>query len=155
MWIITREDTMKLVKHPDKKLKKICTPCSFIPDEDMVKEMVSVIEKHKGVGLAAPQIGITERFFILAPHGPKGDITLCVDPFVVRHGKSLQNMAEGCLSGTNDKGQIIYKDSHRWEVIDVEYRNEKDERVNRTLKRWEARIFQHEIDHLNGKCLNA
>lgn len=111
-----------------------------------VREMVKLTESFKdpeGVGLAAPQVGLSRAFFI-AKLGKKFE--LFVNPKILSFGKKQMKFLEGCLSIPDYYGEI-----KRPTIIKVSYQNEKGQTVNRTLKGTPSMIFQHEYDHLHGQ----
>lgn len=111
-------------------------------------------KKIKCVGLAAPQIGENRRLFVMWPYWKSGSergVRVCFNPVIKSHGREVVKEREGCLS---IPGRISEKS--RYAIIEVAYFNENGEYVQETLRRWEARIFQHELDHLDGiLCLKT
>lgn len=97
------------------------------------------------VGLAAPQVGEPVRLFVMMPDPKRKKFITCINPTIERHGKEVVTEKEGCFSAPG-----VNFEAKRWAVIDVSYTDEKDKMLKRTLKRWEARIFQHELAHLDG-----
>lgn len=114
---------------------------------EIADHMKLLMKLSNGVGLAAPQVGISERFFVMRD----GGLTLvCINPEILSHGKDEEHGVEGCLSFPG-----LSKNTVRHRVITVGYLDENTKPVKRTFKGFEARIFQHELDHLNGVCLFA
>lgn len=101
----------------------------------LLKENVKV---HKGVGLAANQIGIDERAFI-------ANNIVCFNPEVLEYSEETVGSTEGCLSLPNVKGRV---NRHNW--VRVRYTFEDGSVVKEKLEGFDAIIFQHELDHLNG-----
>ena len=98
----------------------------------------------RGVGLAAPQAGIGKRFMLVCPTGEAGDERVVINPEIVaREGD--EEMEEGCLSFPKIYGTIrrAAKVKVRWRDLDWTEHEE-------VLDGFIARIFQHELDHLNG-----
>ena len=132
----------------EKVLMERCLPCTESIPTVLSDELKVLMAEKNGCGLSANQVGINKRFFIA-----KIDGKICVfhNPFILSHGKSEVETPEGCLSILDEFGAFIYKPKSRWEVIDVEYRDKDFKLIRTTLKRREARIFQHELDHLEGR----
>jgi peptide deformylase len=111
---------------------------------DTVAQMTRLMIDLRGVGLAAPQAGIGKRFMLVCPTGEAGDEQVLVNPEIVaREGE--EEMEEGCLSFPKIYGTVrrAAKVKVRWRDLDwVEHEE--------TLEGFVARIFQHELDHLNG-----
>ena len=108
----------------------------------ILDEMVPMLKEHRGVGLAAPQIGIGKRFFVMDP-GDK--LRKVINPEILKTGSAFAEMAEGCLSVPG-----IHKKVRRPRRITVRYTNEAGELIEEELKDYPARVFMHEYDHLEG-----
>ncbi len=117
----------------------------FTPE--LFKDFRDTMIKNRGVGLAANQVGIQKRFFVAIIDGA---FCAFINPSILSHGKAEIEEDEGCLSILKD-GRPVYKPKKRWEVIDVKYQDQTGKFWRRTLKRFQARIFQHEMDHLDGR----
>lgn len=108
----------------------------------ILDSMVPMMRDAHGVGLAAPQVGISQRFFVMNA----GDgVRKVINPKIVSAGNSMAEMEEGCLSVPG-----IHKKVRRPRRISVRYTNETGEVVEEELKDFPARVFQHEFDHLDG-----
>ena len=110
----------------------------------LVKSMFYTMHRTHGVGLAAPQIG---RPLQLAVIGAR-TISLrrvIVNPRITWHSKNTLPDWEGCLSFPDARGQVP-----RWAAIRIKYMDEVGKWVEEKHTGFAARIFQHEIDHLNG-----
>ena len=128
---------------------------SFIDDDDdddktfqsKTKQMLDIMYEAKGVGLAAPQIGLNENIFVYNPSDTKAMERIVCNPTITKYSKEVIVEEEGCLSLRSDEcaGQVS-----RSIWIETEYQNELGQKVRRRLKDFEARVFQHEYDHLKG-----
>ncbi len=115
-------------------------------------EQISLIKNlEPSVGIAAPQIGKNIRVFCVFKESKKYDIEFIevINPKIIRYSNELSYLpsGEGCLSVPNRQEGYVY----RSDEIDVEYYNKEGQKIERTLKGFEAIAFQHEFDHLNGK----
>lgn len=108
----------------------------------LLDDMLVTMRKANGCGLAANQVGIEKRFFVLEINGFSKKI---INPEILEYGDSQCIMEEGCLSIPG-----IYKNVKRPENIKVKYLNEKKEEIVEVLDGMWARAFQHEYDHLDG-----
>lgn len=114
----------------------------------LAKEMFLLMYAAQGVGLAAPQVGINKRLMV---YNEMGDATkwlsevVLVNPRIVQYsdGKTIEN--EGCLSFPNMNGPV---ERSKW--IKVEALSLRGKKITKKYQDWEARIFQHEYDHLDG-----
>ncbi len=107
---------------------------------DDMKETLHVAE---GVGLAAPQVGISKRVVIIEP--TEGDITEMINP-VITKAKGSQIGLEGCLSVDSSKNGKV----NRPMSLTVEYFDRNGEKQVMHATDWTARIICHETDHLDG-----
>ena len=115
--------------------------------EAKTQEMLSIMYEAKGVGLAAPQVGLNEDFFVYNPSDSKNMERVVCNPTITKYAEEIVVDNEGCLSLRSDDcaGQVARS---KW--IETEYQNELGQKVRRRLKDFEARVFQHEYDHLRG-----
>lgn len=118
--------------------------------EKLVQDMLESMRAAKGLGLAAPQIGVPLRVIVIEmpeddedPYGGRRYV-LC-NPKIVRAGKDLEEDEEGCLSVPGLVGEVV-----RATAVTVQGATPKGKRVRYKAKDLLARAFQHEIDHLNG-----
>jgi len=128
-----------LILYPEPLLQ---TPCTQIPEQNelwnLKQDLWDTLRHHGGYGLAAPQIGIRSRAFIF-----KGNF--CVDPKIIRGGGSTTIEEEGCLS---IPGKYFLVERPTW--IKVAYNTLSGNKIESKLTGFEARVFQHEYDHLDG-----
>lgn len=141
--------------NPILRTKAKLVPTSFIKTKacrDLIKQMLYTMHRVQGVGLAAPQIGRSIRLAVIgiSPERMGGDggayfRRVIINPKVIWHSKKKKDDWEGCLSFTGVRGLVP-----RWDSVKVKYMNEKGEWVTEKYSGFPARVFQHEIDHLNG-----
>jgi peptide deformylase len=138
------------VPHPTlfKKARKVN---DFGPKlQTLIDDMVETMREAPGVGLAAPQVDIPLRLVVIE-FGDEEDenvpprLYTVVNPEVTRHSKDTVVGTEGCLSVPNLVGDV-----ERYETITVKGSNRHGQPMKIKAKGWLSRIFQHEIDHLNG-----
>ncbi len=141
---------MDIVLYPDPRLRKRNAPVEVF-DEALAataREMFQVMYRTKGVGLAAPQVGLNVQLLVYNPEGdaekPEGETVLC-NPRIVRRAKDKEFEEEGCLSFPG-----VYAQVQRPAAVVVEAQDLQGERFTLELDGWEGRIFQHEFDHLDG-----
>lgn len=120
----------------------------FIPGDeefdlkDFVDSMFVAVKIHKGIGLAAPQIGHSLRIFTM---DIQGEEYVCINPMIKEHTNETILDQEGCLSFP----QLTLTVKRSAEIF-VSYQNVDGVPVQRWLKGTAARCFQHELDHLDG-----
>lgn len=114
----------------------------------LAKEMFMYMYEAEGVGLAAPQVGVNKRLMVYNQSGDKRkwlDEIVMVNPRIVEYSEAKDTDMEGCLSFPDMGGDV---ERSKW--IKVEAQNLKGKKIKRKFTGWEARIFQHEYDHLDG-----
>ena len=112
--------------------------------DGMIENMVKSMIEFKGIGLAAPQIGISKRIIILTDHNNL--IIPMINPVWTKKWGN-ETLPEGCLSYPE-----VYREIPRAIEIVVYYFDANGEKHHVMLFRLQARIFQHELDHLDGSC---
>ena len=133
---------MKLTK---KVLHKEAKPVVFdwpFQNQQLADQMLKFMISENGIGLAATQIGIGKRVFVMSVHGRD---RICFNPEIVEASDVLAEFPEGCLSFPGD--QCIIK---RPDTIIVRYQDAEGNWIQDSLVGLEARCFQHELDHLDG-----
>ena len=130
----------------DLVLREKCSPVADITPEllNTMNEMVNMMQAQNGVGLAAPQVGITQRFLVMMDPDTN-EIYRMINPTILSKSDETVVMEEGCLSVPNE-----YYNVERPNEIVVEFTNLKNEVQKIEASGIFARCIQHEIDHLNG-----
>lgn len=133
-----------VLKYPNKILKKKSKEIEEITPEikELVLDMEKTMLKNKGIGLAAPQIGALERIVLIQI---SREPAAFINPKIVKKSKEKEIMEEGCLSFPG-----IFLEIKRPREIEVEALNLTGEKVLLKTEGLLSRIFQHEIDHLDG-----
>lgn len=138
---------MKILKYPNPILKKTSAPILAVEGDDIstIEQMVKIMYLSRGVGLAAPQIGVNRRL-IVVDIGDKNILRL-INPVTIKtEGK--EEMDEGCLSVPD-----IYVRVKRAKSIIIKALNENGRSIKIEATGLLARAILHEIDHLNGKLI--
>ena len=123
----------------------------FGPDlQTLVDDMIETMRQAPGVGLAAPQVGESSRLIVVEYGDEENEETppklyVMVNPEVTRSSQETILGTEGCLSVPGIQGDV-----ERYEAITVKGLNRHGHPMTVKAKGWLARIFQHEIDHLDG-----
>ena len=132
----------EILKYPDKRLN-IKAEDAGIEDFDLYTDLRDTLQFRGGLGLAAPQIGVSQRVILYRNYAKK--FIILVDPKIVSHKGITTSMDEGCLSLPGFRGDV-----KRAKVVKVEAYNEHGDKVKIKANGTEAIILQHEIDHLDG-----
>ena len=121
--------------------------------QTLIKHLIDTCQSSKGVGIAAPQIGISQAIMIMAsypseryPNAPLMEPTALINPSIIAHSQTKEKDWEGCLSIPGIRAQVP-----RYEWVDVSYITAEGKREEKRFEGFLARIFQHEFDHLIGK----
>ena len=140
---------MEIVKYPDPVLRRSAEKITTFDSElqKTASDMLNTMYTLKGVGLAAPQVGLGLSLLVLNPTGDPADTDeelVLVNPEVVSR-KHLEWDEEGCLSFPG-----IYAEVERHRDIVLRYQNLDGEDVEMKSTEFQARVIQHEMDHLQG-----
>jgi peptide deformylase len=138
---------LEIKKFPDKALRQKAQPVDVITDSDrkLIRDMFNTMYFAKGVGLAAPQVGILKRIIVCNPTGEKSNELAIVNPKVTyRKGKRVKD-CEGCLSIPDLTGEV-----RRASVIGVTGEDSDGKSLIFEARDLLARIIEHETDHLDG-----
>lgn len=118
----------------------------------LIQRMVATCENEKGVGLAAVQVGVPVRMFVVWQRPTKRRPNMkmfgpeaIINPKIVSASVQMKKGYEGCLSIPGIMGNVP-----RHTKIDVEYTNQEGMLVKKQFVDFLARVFQHEYDHLEG-----
>jgi len=122
----------------------------------LIDDMVETMREAPGVGLAAPQIGLSQRLIVIEYYEHEEDeneenedapkkVWAVLNPEIVKASEEKLIGIEGCLSIPNLVGEV-----ERHAVVQVKGLNRHGKPMKIKAEGWLARIFQHEIDHLNG-----
>ena len=116
---------------------------------EAIKALKDYVSEHNGLGMAAIQLGVKLRLFVMRRPWNSNKIITVINPKILNgEGKAVK--AEGCFSvplPQTVNGGLV----ERMSFINVSYENENGEQIEDMLVGMDARIFQHELDHLNGK----
>ena len=115
----------------------------------LVTKMAWFMDKHQGIGIAAPQVGVSKRVFLMHRFGTGsvdlGKVEVVCNPQILAFSKKMVMSKEGCLSLPGMEGIV-----ERHDKIRVKYQNEAGSWKELDLKGLNSIVFQHESDHLNG-----
>ncbi|GAB4235669.1 MAG: peptide deformylase [Stanieria sp.] len=118
----------------------------------LIESLLQTVASANGVGIAAPQVSQSYRLFVVAsrpsiryPHAPTMQPTVMINPQIIAHSEEKVKDWEGCLSIPGLRGLVP-----RYQTIEVEYYDREGQRQRQILTDFVARIFQHELDHLDG-----
>ncbi len=109
--------------------------------------MFATMRKNRGVGLSANQVGINKQFCVVLLDNGNRAMAL-VNPVIISKSKEKEKLYEGCLSAPK-----IFPPVKRHKKVVVEFQNLKGDRVVLEMTDIDARIIQHELDHLAGKTV--
>ena len=120
----------------------------------LIKDMFETLRKSEGVGLAAPQVGLSIRLCvvdldIISDEQPefKGYFRTYINPYIEETDGAMVPYEEGCLSFPG-----IHEKVNRPERVRVSWLDENFQEHDEWFEGFPARVLQHEIDHLDGKC---
>ncbi len=137
---------------PHESLVQVSTPWEFGIDGDakeLEKSMIDFMIENKGIGLAANQIGISKRVFVMGSNNIEGFPTpfALFNPVIKEASSELVLDEEGCLSYPG-----LYLKVKRPSWILAEYQDSEGNTHEIKVDGYISKCFQHELDHLNGVC---
>ena len=136
---------LDIVKIGDEVLREKCTPVTEFDDalHILLEAMYETLEAADGVGLAAPQVGVDKRFFIVSlPDGTKREF---INPEITGFSVETNPYEEGCLSVPG-----VYHDVVRPSKVIVKAQDANGVEFTLKASGLMARVIQHEYDHLDG-----
>ncbi len=143
----------QIVTLPDPVLRHKARPVTRFDAElqTLIDDMIETMRAAPGVGLAAPQVGIAERVIVVEyaqdeeqEDAPK-KLYVMVNPEIKTASEETEDGIEGCLSVPGWQGEV-----ERALTVTVKGQSRRGQPMKVKAKGWMARIFQHEIDHING-----
>ena len=143
-------DSLKVVNYPDPVLRRVADPVPEVDDlvRSVAARMVALMHQHRGVGLAAPQVGLPWRMFVANPGQELDGDRVYINPRLVDPSDLTSARDEGCLSLPEVTAEIT-----RPVAITVEATGLDGELFRETSDAFAARVWQHEYDHLEGVLL--
>jgi peptide deformylase len=140
---------LTIVRYGNPVLRKKCVELTaeYPGLQDLIANMWETLDSTKGVGLAAPQVGIPVRLFLLKvkDQQDKEVRMTIINPEIIESSKTKMDFNEGCLSIPG-----VYSKVSRPDSVVVKYFTENFEPLEFTFDQMWAIVFQHEFDHING-----
>ncbi|MBN8292297.1 peptide deformylase [Rhodobacter sp. NTK016B] len=140
-----------ILLHPDSRLKKVCDPIDSVTPEigKLAEDMLETMYEAPGIGLAAPQIGVMQRLFVMdcvKDEDTAQQPMVLINPEILWTSEERKSYEEGCLSIPDQFAEVSRPASvrMRWLGLDGKTHEEEFDQL------W-ATCAQHELDHLNGK----
>lgn len=137
---------LKIISYPDPRLRRAAEPVKTFDDElkALVARMFVLMREEQGVGLAAPQLGVNLRIFVANHSGKPEDDRVAINP-TLSDADGSEPGEEGCLSLPKIRAEIDRYTTLTLHAFDVDGKP-----YTATATDFEARVWQHEFDHLNG-----
>jgi len=147
---MSQPNELSLTLYPDPLLRQVALPVTAFDAvlRELVTSMFERMLHSKGVGLAAPQIGLKQRILVLNPSGERKDDLALVNPEIVARSGPDTFFDEGCLSFPG-----IYAEIRRPERCTVRAFDVAGNAIEAEYTGFVSRIIQHEYDHLEGVLL--
>ena len=141
---------LKIIYWPDPRLKKRSDPVVVFDEKlrDLAARMLDIMREYKGVGLAAPQVGINIRLFVINPTGKPEDDKVYVNPVLSDPAGDNEEKEEGCLSIPEIDVNITRPTILKVQALDV-----FGQPFDQIASGFITRIWQHENDHLEGRLI--
>lgn len=141
--------TLKVVTYPNPILAKKAESVLEVNPQivTLIRNMIQTMHAEGGVGIAAPQVGVLKRIFIANPNATPGEEVAFINPVIFK-ATGEQIGLEGCLSLPDVSGEVRRAKTIEFEFLDLNGKKKQGKATD-----FLARIFQHELDHLDGKLL--
>ena len=143
---------LKVYEYPSPVLKKKAAKVSKVDDDlrKFMDDMLETMYHAVGVGLAAPQVGVSKRIVVIdveqdREEGIKGNPIYLVNPEIIWHSDEMICGEEGCLSVPEQRAEV-----ERFEIIRVRYLDYDGKEQEMLAEGYLAVALQHELDHLDG-----
>ena len=135
----------------DLVLREKCDPVDSITPDILqaMDEMVKMMSQQNGVGLAAPQVGITKRFLVMM-NPDDGKVFKMINPKIISRSDNMVVIEEGCLSVLGPDDLPVYANVSRPDRVVIEWTDVAGKTNMAEMSGLMARIAQHETDHLDG-----
>ncbi|MBI3999080.1 MAG: peptide deformylase [Candidatus Omnitrophica bacterium] len=141
---------LKIVEYPNPVLSKKAKPIETISQKELrlIQDMIDTLYQEDGVGLAAPQVGVSKRIIVVSPNAERGEERVYINPKIIKTSPEEETGLEGCLSLPGVSCEVRRAKKIEFRALDLKG-IDKTESAQGFL----ARVIQHEIDHLNGILL--
>ena len=140
---------MNIIKSPDPILKERMPDFDFenpiMDPKELEQEMIKTMFEHRGIGLSANQVGIRARVFVIGHEKVKDQAMAFFNPVIVEANDTVFDVEEGCLSFPG-----IFAKIKRPQSIRAMWTNSSGEKMQGTFNDYDAKVFLHEFDHLEG-----
>ncbi|MHC4740531.1 MAG: peptide deformylase [Planctomycetota bacterium] len=142
-------DKCRITHYPASVLGKRAEPVEEIDDNirQLVEKMIKIMQENKGIGLAAPQAGVSLRLFVISLDGTAESARAYVNPTVTPIG-DLDSIDEGCLSVPG-----VYAKIPRYKQCEVTATDLDGKEFTEQADGLYARALQHEYDHIEGMTI--
>lgn len=155
VWVINMNiDVMPttIVRYPDPRLRRKSASIETFDDAlaslaSLAGRMLEIMNNYNGVGLAGPQVGISRRIFVCNPTGQPGDDRVYINP-LLSDLTGIQEFEEGCLSLPDIHVTVRRAKCCKIAAFDTTGKPFEDQAEGLI-----SRIWQHEIDHLDGRLI--
>jgi peptide deformylase len=141
---------LRIIYWPDPRHKKKSDPVAVFDQRlaELAARMLDIMREHKGVGLAAPQVGLNIRLFVMNPTGKPEDDKVYVNPILSDPAGENEEKEEGCLSIPEIDVNII-----RPTIVNMRAMDVSGQPFEQAASGFVTRIWQHENDHLDGRLI--
>jgi peptide deformylase len=142
---------LQIVKFPNTILRTRCNDWEFKDDQSiedakkLEQDMIEAMFAHDGIGLAAPQIGINARAFVMGHRDNPESAQAFFNPVIVAATEDVEDLEEGCLSFPG-----MFVNIKRPKVIKARWQNSRGEFEEGEFDGYNCKCFLHEYDHLEG-----
>jgi peptide deformylase len=141
--------SLSILHYPSPILSATSKPVELV-DFEFLKELEGKCTKDKVFGIAAPQVGVSQRIFVALI---EGKYKTFVNPYVLKSSEILDVAEEACLSLPGISFLVERPLDILVSYAEPDFTSRELKNVNRKLFKMDARVFMHECDHLNGQTI--
>ena len=137
---------LPILHYPDERLHRVAAPVQVVNDQirQLVRDMAETMYAAPGIGLAATQVDVHLQVVVIDVSETHDQLRVFINPQIVE-SRGTTECEEGCLSVPG-----VYETVTRAEWVELEAQDLEGGRVSLTARGLRARVFQHEMDHLDG-----
>ena len=141
---------LNVLIYPNTVLTKKASPVTKIDArlKNLARDMIDTMYQEEGVGLAAPQIGVSKQIIVISPNARKGEERVLLNPEITYRSSEKELGSEGCLSVPDLAVNVSRSKVIRFRAMILDGSPIEEEACD-----FPARVIQHEVDHLNGILL--
>ena len=141
---------LKVTEYPNTILSKKAKRVEKVTSKErrLIEDMINMMYEENGVGIAAPQAGVSKQIIIISPNARRSEERVLINPEILELSQEEDITSEGCLSLPGLSCEVVRAKKIKFQAMDL-----KGTKKVEIAQDFPARVLQHEIDHLNGRLI--